>query len=110
VGDFVERDDEFRRSLLIVGGGLDNSQAVLDPVQLWKELRGLSEGTETCVSALIFQVGDSPYDEFVIDSTPHKVVSDLLQALSRCLGVTPAAIKRESGRSVLRRVLSSGSL
>lgn len=110
VGDFTEHDDESRRSVLIVGGMTDNSEPVLNPELLWKELRGLSEGTETCVSAFILQVGDLPYEEFVIDSMPPKVLSGLLLGLCQRLGVTLDSIKTSSGRSVLRRVLSSGSI
>jgi hypothetical protein len=104
-GDFAEYDGEYRRWMLIVGGTNGSEQAILDPDKIKKELQAFSELTQTCVSAVIFQIGDSPYEEFVVDSVPSRVLRDLLQRLSEHVGTTTNRLRTSSGKNVIKRVL-----
>ena len=104
-GDFTEHDEEYRRWMLIVGGTNGSGQAVLDPDKLKKELEAFSESAETCVTAVIFQIGDSLYDEFVVDSVPSPAWRDLLQSLSERLGTTMNQLRTSDGKRVIKRVL-----
>jgi len=91
--------------MLIVGGTNDTAQAVLDPDRFKKEIQAFSEFTETCVSVVIFQIGDSPYEEFVVDSMPSATLRELLQGLSEHVGTTMGRLRISSGKNVIKRVL-----
>ena len=104
-GDFAEHDDECRRWMLIVGGANGTAKAVLDHDRFKKELQAFSEFAETCVSVVIFQIGDSPYEEFVVDSMLSATVRELLQGLSEHVGTTMDRLRTSSGERVLKRVL-----
>ena len=78
---------------------------MLDPDKFKKELQAFSESAETYVSVVIFQIGDSEYEEFVVDSTPDATRRDLLQGLSQHVGTTMDRLRTSSGERVLKRVL-----
>jgi hypothetical protein len=103
--DFAEHDEEYRRWMLIVGGTNGSEQAILDPDALKKELQAFSESAETRVTAVIFQIGDSEYEEFIVDSALSATLRQLLQGLSEQVGTTPDHLGTSSGERVLKRVL-----
>lgn len=104
-GDFAEHGEEYWRWMLIVGGANAAEQAMLDPDKLKKELEAFSESAETSVSVVIFQIGDSPYEEFVVESVVSPALGDLLQSLSERLGTATNQLKTSSGARVLKTVL-----
>ena len=77
-GDFAEHDEEYRGWMLIVGGRNGSEHAVLAPDKLKKEFQAFSQSAETRVTALIFQIGDSEYEELVVDSIPSATLRELL--------------------------------
>jgi len=104
--DFAEHDDEwYRRWILIVGGTNGSRPAGLDQDELKKELQAISESAETCVSVVIFPIGDSEHEELVVDSKPHENLKELVRGVSERVGVTANRLRTSDGGGVMKRVL-----
>lgn len=52
---------------MIVGGSEDTARAVLDPSRLRKEVLAFLQKEGTSLAVVILHVGDSPYEEFVVE-------------------------------------------
>ncbi len=56
--EFSEHDDEFSRWVLVVGGNGSPSEVLSSPARMQNEIKGFSQSANTCLEAIIFQIGD----------------------------------------------------
>jgi len=104
--EFAEHDDEFSRWMLVVGGNGSPPGVLLSAAQMQGEIEGFSQAANTSLEAIIFQIGDSPNEEFVVGSVPSPTAMTLLESLAERVGTRLDRLRTTPGRGVLDRVLN----
>jgi hypothetical protein len=108
--EFAERDDEWRRWIAVVGVSGDPMKTVLDPARIEKEIHAFSDCGGSRLRAIIVQVGDSPYEEFIVGRMLAPSLLRLLQLWSERLETTVGRLQKRSGKRALKRTLLGGGL
>lgn len=103
--EFIQSDEEYRRWFVAYGGNSELLNIAPDRAKVRMELEAFSESRQSCLAAILLQVGDSPYEEFVVSPTLSLALQQLLQLWCERLGTAVAQLDRRSGRTLLRRTL-----
>lgn len=101
----VQSDEEYRRWFVAYGGDGELLDMASNRAEVRKELESFSESRQSRLSALLMQVGDSPYEEFVVSPTATPVLQGLLELWCGRMGTTVDRLDRSPGRTLLRRTL-----
>lgn len=103
--EFSQHDGEHRRWFASYGGHSELLKIASDRGKLRTELEAFSESRSNCLAAVMLQVGDSPYEEFVVSRTPSQPLQQLLQVWCKRLGTRVDKLSHWSGRTLLGRTL-----